>query len=96
MNLSTSLPNDKTLEEIIQRIVEVAKPEKIILFGSAAREDKHLSSNLDLLIVKSGAHRRKLAQEIYMNLFGVGRAVDIVVVTPEDIERYQDSIGLTI
>ena len=96
MDLSTSLPNDKILEEIIQRIVEVAKPEKIILFGSAAREDKHLSSNLDLLIVKSGAHRRKLAQEIYMNLFGVGRAVDIVVVTPEDIERYQDPIGLTI
>jgi len=51
---------------------------------------------LDLLIVKSGAHRRKLAREIYMNLFGVGRAVDIVVVTPEDIERYQNSIGLTI
>lgn len=96
MDLSTSLPNDKTLEEIIQRIVEVAKPEKIILFGSAAREDKHLSSNLDLLIVKSGAHRRKLAPEIYMNLFGVGRAVDIVVLTPEDIERYQDPIGLTI
>ena len=96
MDQSTSLPNKKVLDDIIKRIVEVAKPEKIILFGSAARGEIGPSSDLDLLIVKSGAHRRKLAQEIYMNLFGVGQAVDIVVVTPEDIERYRDSIGLII
>jgi hypothetical protein len=31
-----------------------------------------------------------------MNLFGVGQAVDVVVVTPEDIERYRDSYALVI
>lgn len=92
----TSLPNEQTLEEIIKRIVEVANPEKIILFGSASRENMHLNSDLDLLVVKSGVHRRRMAQKIYLNLFGVGRAVDIVVVTPEDIEMYKESIGLII
>jgi predicted nucleotidyltransferase len=29
--------DQKTLDDIIRRIVEVAHPEKIILFGSAAR-----------------------------------------------------------
>jgi len=48
------------------------------------------------LVAKPGAHRRKLAQRIYENLFGVGCPVDVVVVTPEDIERYKDAIGLII
>ncbi len=96
MSRYTSLTNEKALEEIIKRIVEVANPEKIILFGSAAREDIHSNSDLDLLVVKSGAHRRRMAQKIYMNLFGVGRAVDIVVVTPEDIEKHKESLGLII
>lgn len=31
-----------------------------------------------------------------MNLFGVGQAVDVVVVTPEDVERYRDSVAFVI
>lgn len=86
----------EVLDEIIRRIVEVAQPEKIVLFGSAARGEMGPNSDLDLLVVKSGAHRRRLAQDIYMNLFGVGQAVDVIVVTPQDIERYGDAIGLII
>lgn len=88
--------DDGVLEEIVRRVVEVAKPERIILFGSAARGTPGPDSDLDLLVVKRGAHRRKLAGDIYMNLIGVGRAVDVVVVTPEDIERFGDSPALII
>jgi len=85
------------LNEIILRIVEVAKPDKIILFGSAARGQMGRNSDVDLLVVKSGDfHRGQLTEEIYMNLFGVGQAVDIIVVTPEDIERYKDSFAVVI
>jgi hypothetical protein len=37
-----------------------------------------------------------LAAEIYARLAGVGRAADVVVVTPEDIERFGDSPALII
>jgi len=85
------------LELIIRRIVEVAKPEKIILFGSAARGGMGPNSDVDLLVVKRGDfHRGRLTEEIYMNLFGVGAAVDVVVVTPEDVDRYRDSFALVI
>lgn len=86
----------QVLDKIIQRIVAVAQPEKIIIFGSAARGEMGPNSDIDLLVVKSGIHRRRLAQAIYMNLIGVGQAVDVVVVTPEDIERYKDSFALVI
>lgn len=86
----------EALDEIIRRVVEVAQPERIYLFGSAARGEMGFDSDVDLLVVKKVAHRRKLAQEIYRHLIGTGRAADIVVVTPEDIERHGDSPVLVI
>ncbi len=84
------------LDDIIQRIVAVAEPEKIILFGSAARGEMNRHSDVDLLIVKEGAHRGSLAGRIYENMHGAGAAIDVVVVTPDDIERYKDSHALVI
>ena len=79
------------VEEIVRRIVEVAQPERIILFGSAARGDMGPNSDLDFLIIKAGAHRRELADRMRRALRGVNAAVDLVVATPEDIEQYKDS-----
>jgi uncharacterized protein len=89
--------SDEILQEIVQRVVEIAKPEKIILFGSTARGQMGSNSDVDLLVVKSGKYNRsRLAGDIYMNLHGVGHAVDVIVVTPEDVERYRDTHCLII
>ena len=84
------------LDDIIDRIVEVACPEKIILFGSAARGDMGPNSDVDLLIVREGGHSRELVGRIYRKLHGVGAAVDAVMVSPADVERYKDSHALII
>ena len=44
----------KILQNIIQRIVEVAHPERIIMFGSAARGEMGPHSDIDLLVIKKG------------------------------------------
>jgi predicted nucleotidyltransferase len=89
--------DEDALAEVIRRIVRVAAPEQIILFGSTARGEAGPHSDLDLLVIKSGQyHSGHLTEEIYMSLFGVGRAVDVIVVTPEDVERYRNSLGLVI
>ena len=92
----SAMLDQSILDDIIQRIVEVAQPEKIILFGSAARGDMNRHSDVDLLIIKEGADALELMGEIYMNLDGVGAAVDVVVVTPDDVERYKDSHAVII
>ena len=85
----------EVLDDIIRRIVEVARPERIIMFGSAARGEMGPNSDLDLLVVKSNVeHRGRLTGDITMNLIGAGQAVDVIVATPEDVERYGESIGL--
>ena len=95
--MGTRTSTKEILDEIISRIVSMADPDKIILFGSGARGEMKPNSDLDLLVVKSGpVHRRRLSQAIYMNLFGVGRAVDIIVATPDDIKRYGNSHALVL
>lgn len=90
----TVAPSVEVLDEVIRRIVEAAQPDRVILFGSAARGEMGPDSDIDLLVVKAGvAHRRRLAQEIYANLFGVTVPVDVVVVTPEDIDRQTGKLG---
>jgi predicted nucleotidyltransferase len=77
------------LEEVTRRIVEVARPTRIVLFGSAARGAMGPHSDIDLLVVMpDGVHRRRMAQEIYGVLAGLGVAKDVVVVTESDVKKY--------
>jgi len=85
------------LAEVVRRIVEVAQPERIILFGSAARGEMGPNSDLDLLVIKSGEFdRSRLVGDIYVNLHGVGQAVDVILVTPDQVERYRNAHCLVI
>lgn len=76
------------IEDVVERIVQGVQPNKIILFGSHAREDYKGESDYDICVIKEGVkHRRKLAQRIYRLLYGVGVAVDIIVETPENFDQ---------
>ncbi|MBM3242464.1 nucleotidyltransferase domain-containing protein [Candidatus Poribacteria bacterium] len=89
--------SENTLREIIRRIVEVAHPEKIFLFGSAAQGEMGPNSDVDLLVIKSGEFdQSQVVGDIYMNLFGVGQAVDVILATPEQVERYRNTHCLII
>ena len=44
-------PSETLLAEIVRRIVERAQPLRIVLFGSAARGQMGVHSDLDLLVV---------------------------------------------
>jgi uncharacterized protein len=82
-------PDPKVIDELVRRIVEAVHPRRIILFGSAARGEMGVNSDLDVLVVMpEGTHRRWTAQEIYRSIWGFGFAKDIVVVTESDIQEY--------
>jgi len=85
--------NGKVLQEILARVLSVTRPEKVIVFGSAARGDAGPDSDIDLLVIARVAHRRRTAQKIYRRLIGVGAAVDVIVATPGDLRKYGDRAG---
>ena len=53
-------------------------------------------SDVDLLVVTDNADAHHLTSRVYGNLRGVGAAVDVVVVAPDDVDRYRDSHALVI
>ncbi len=89
-------PDPAILADIVERIVRAATPERIVLFGSAARGEMGPDSDLDLLVIKGGKfNRHRVTTAIYRHLSGeIG--VDAVVVTPEEVERYRDTHCLVI
>ena len=87
-------PDPGILADTIKRVVEAAKPEKIVLLGSAARGTLGPDSDLDLLVIREGKFdRHRVTTASYRNL---SVAVDAVVVTPEEVERYRDTHCLVI
>jgi predicted nucleotidyltransferase len=90
----TTLPVRDEIKEMVRRIVERFDPEKIVLFGSHARGDAEPDSDADILVIMPvKGSRRKKATEIDVALIGVDLPADIIVVTPEEVERNRDAIG---
>ena len=51
-------------------------------------------SDLDLLVVMpEGVHRRRTAQRLYREITGLGVPFDIVVATPNDLEKHKQNVG---
>ena len=94
--MRANMVDQDTMKEIVRRIVEVAKPDRIILFGSRARGDASSGSDVDLLVVKSNVRsRREIADQIYVKLIGVPVPIDVLVLTPDDIVKYAEAAGIT-
>ncbi|MEI7990054.1 MAG: nucleotidyltransferase domain-containing protein [Chloroflexota bacterium] len=83
------------LPEITRRILSVSRPQKIILFGSYARGDYNTDSDLDLLVILEGIESPRVeSNRLRRVLRGLLAPVDILVATPEQIERHRQTIGL--
>ncbi len=77
------LERDAALAEIVRRLVAAYEPERIYLFGSAARDEAGPDSDYDLLVVVPDDRppERRDSGLAYDVLWGVGTAVDAVVCT---------------
>ena len=76
----------KTVDDIINRLVEHYKPERIILYGSYGTESRNTDSDVDLLIVKD-TDRRLVERRIEVEGILSDRLLplDIVVYTPGEM-----------
>ncbi len=94
-NVMTGDVETKTIEDLVRRIVESVQPQKIVLFGSAARRQTGPDSDIDVLVVvPDGTHCLKTTQYLYQQLFGFGYPVDILVTTPTVLEQHRHNPGL--
>ncbi len=85
------------INEMVRRIVKRFDPEQIVLFGSHAKGTAGPDSDVDLLIIMpvSGSKREKQI-EIGVALHDIRIPMDIIVTTPEEVERRKNIVGTII
>ncbi len=81
--------HDPILAEIVRRLNEAYRPERIYLFGSVARGDASLDSDYDLLLVVPDDAPLELrrSRRAYEVLRGTGVAADVIVWTRGAFDR---------
>ncbi|MBF0519441.1 MAG: nucleotidyltransferase domain-containing protein [Nitrospirae bacterium] len=76
------------LANAVRTIVQVARPDKIILFGSYAAGAHNAGSDYDLLVLKKNLkNQRKLVQNIYLHFKNIGAPVDVLAL---DLDRFAE------
>lgn len=80
---------EKEIRNLIDRIVTRIQPQKVIIFGSYAKDTATSKSDLDILVIKqtelSMANRADDLKPILANSLV---PVDVHIYTPEEVEEY--------
>jgi uncharacterized protein len=88
------MADKNVIDRIINAVLQVVVPDKIILFGSQARDQARPDSDYDILVIKSDIGNKLIVeQDIYEKIIGIDESIDILVRTPENIKNDKDKAG---
>lgn len=81
-------PDDPALAEIVRRLVEAYRPQRVYLFGSMARGESGPDSDYDILLVvpDDAPPERRRSRLAYEVLWDTGIAADVLVWTAGQFE----------
>ena len=79
------------VDEAIRRIIDVADPKMIIVFGSVARHEAKDHSDLDLLVIFDKVENQKETYAMIARQFiGLRLPFDLIVMGYDDFTYYKD------
>jgi predicted nucleotidyltransferase len=86
--------DEKLVAEIVRRLLAAARPERIILFGSAATGRMTRDSDIDLLVVEAAPENTRAESVRLRRALGdIGYPVDLVVMARERFLETKEVIG---
>jgi uncharacterized protein len=86
--------DETLLNEVVRRVLVVARPDRIILFGSAATGQMTKDSDIDLLVVDpEPANTCDRSVQIRRALGDVQYPVDVIVMSSARFEETKNIIG---
>ncbi len=89
--------SEEKIKQAVQRLVEVASPIAIFLFGSYVRGDAKECSDLDFLIVEHKVtHRRREMVRLHDAIRPMRITVDILVISESTFNKWCEVSGTVI
>ena len=86
--------DESLTQEIVRRILSVSKPDRIILFGSAATGRMTRDSDIDLLVVDpSPSNTIEERVKLRRSLRGPGFPFDVFIIATGSFEESKDIFG---
>ncbi len=86
--------DQQTVEQIVRQVLSVTRPDKIILFGSAATGQMNRDSDIDLLIVEPDtSNQRNEYVRIITSLRDLRYPVDVFFITTRWFEESKEVVG---
>lgn len=86
--------NESFIQKVVGKILTVAHPERVILFGSASKGQVCPDSDVDLLIIeKNVVNPREETLRIRKALTEIEMPVDVIVMASDRFEETRNVIG---
>lgn len=86
--------DEQLIQEIVNRITRVTRPDRVILFGSGATGKMARDSDIDLLVLESNVEdTRRESRRLRESLVGLKIPVDLIVMRTERFEETKSVIG---
>jgi predicted nucleotidyltransferase len=80
----------QSVKDIVPRIIEYARPKRVLLFGSALHESSEGVNDLDFLVIVPDAIKpAAVADSLNVNLRNKPMPCDFVVATLSQIEKHR-------
>ena len=80
--------DEQTLKQVVERILAVSRPSKVILFGSYGRGDAGEGADLDIMVIHPHVTNRGEAMVRLRQAIGsIGAGVDVLVYPEAEYER---------
>jgi predicted nucleotidyltransferase len=90
-------PMQATIDAMVRRIATQFNPVMVIVFGSYARGEAGPDSDVDLLVVLDHVDSpRRAAAAIDRALLGRTLPINVIVTTPERMQRLRDLVGTVV
>jgi predicted nucleotidyltransferase len=89
-------PTQEKIDLAVKTAIEVARPSRVILFGSWARGEARWDSDLDMAILMPDSDEPRLDQvrrALRRELDRVSMTIDLVMMTESIAHQYGDSIN---
>jgi uncharacterized protein len=82
------------ISQVVERILKVAEPQRIILFGSAATGDATRDSDIDLLVIqRSFRSEREESIRLRKAMGDMDIPIDVFAMTSDRFEETKEVIG---